>query len=426
MRNYKHFLLLSIFISLVGFSACTYRGTIKEDFYHLNTTSHDKIPLNICLLQERDLASKRFTGEAYSRNLVFDFHNAFVAGLKTELNDVFKRVDIIRRYKACDSKNLVATIEYDWIQNRSAYLFNIRLQFKEPSSMAIVSEVDHTEILKIPHPGGIYSVTEYILRLSLGLTAPVTAPIGTHGIGKSAESELEKVLMSTIESISNKISADERLIAYSKGEALPPLNIASAEKTNSTKASLQEDQPPSIYDDFLNSVVVIRGINGIGTGFFIDSNGLIITNEHVVGSDRLVSVRLRDNRTVFGNVKAIDRDRDLALVALKITDAPYLQLADANEGGIGTEVIAIGTPQGLDWSLTRGLVSAIRDIQGVRVVQTDTAMNPGNSGGPLISLETGHVIGVNTMGFRKDLSEGLNFAVSAREIMVAFPNDLKP
>ncbi|HEX7008034.1 MAG TPA: trypsin-like peptidase domain-containing protein, partial [Alphaproteobacteria bacterium] len=86
---------------------------------------------------------------------------------------------------------------------------------------------------------------------------------------------------------------------------------------------------------------------------------------------------------------------------------------------------AIGTPEGLSWSVSKGIVSALRDLRGLRLVQTDAAINHGNSGGPLIELGSGKVIGVNALSFRKDLAEGLNFAVSAEDVRMTFGRYLR-
>jgi serine protease Do len=77
-----------------------------------------------------------------------------------------------------------------------------------------------------------------------------------------------------------------------------------------------------------------------------------------------------------------------------------------------------------DWSVARGIVSALRIDKGTRVIQTDTAINHGNSGGPLIDITTGIVIGVNTSGFDKSTSEGLNFAVASEEVLATFPEHM--
>ncbi len=92
---------------------------------------------------------------------------------------------------------------------------------------------------------------------------------------------------------------------------------------------------------------------------------------------------------------------------------------------IGNDVLAIGTPEGLDWSVSKGIISAVRTSNGVYFVQTDAAINHGNSGGPLILADSGLVVGINSFGFRKNITEGLNFAVSATEIHKAFPQLLR-
>ena len=185
-----------------------------------------------------------------------------------------------------------------------------------------------------------------------------------------------------------------------------------------------ENLPPSIYDDFFNGVVVIRSSHGIGTGFFVSNSGLMVTNYHVVGSERTISIKTRDLKTVIGKVVAFDKKRDLALVSSKYQNLAYLKLAEPDEGAIGSDVVAIGTPQGLDWSISKGIVSSVRRLKGVRVIQTDAAINPGNSGGPLISLKTGSVIGINTSKLVGFGVEGLNFAVSVQELIKAFPDYL--
>jgi len=178
--------------------------------------------------------------------------------------------------------------------------------------------------------------------------------------------------------------------------------------------------PPSKYDDFLNSVVVIQAGNSLGSGFFFDRGGLIVTNHHVIEGNTRVVVGLRDETKKEGRVVSVDRDRDLALIEVEDFQHSWLGLGKIEDAGIGSEVMAIGAPEGLSWSVSKGVVSAIRSNEKSILIQTDTAINHGNSGGPLISLESGKVVGVNTFGIRKDIAEGLNFAVSVDEIRQTF------
>ena len=205
----------------------------------------------------------------------------------------------------------------------------------------------------------------------------------------------------------------------------PQKEIEDLNQYKSRKPFQDSKLPASKYDDFLNAVVVIKTSHGLGTGFFISNSGLIVTNHHVVGSEKTVSIKTRDLKTVMGKVVALDKKRDLAIISSRGKVLSHLKLAGANEGGVGTDVVAVGTPLGLEWSISKGVVSAIRKdekfMDGIRVIQTDTAINPGNSGGPLIAIETGAVVGVNTFKVSGRGIEGLNFAVSVEELKKVFP-----
>jgi len=201
------------------------------------------------------------------------------------------------------------------------------------------------------------------------------------------------------------------------------------------KEKEEEKLPPSKYDYQLNAVVRIKSSVGFGSGFFVTNGGLIVTNDHVVGSDSRVVIKIRtQKKLIYGNVVARDSARDLALVSVPAREYQWLRLGTITDAGVGTEVIAIGAPVGLEWTLTRGIISAIRDWDSkskygvrskVRIVQSDAATNKGNSGGPLIGMQGLTVLGVNTFIVRKDLAEGLNFAVASEEILKAFGNHLK-
>ncbi len=191
--------------------------------------------------------------------------------------------------------------------------------------------------------------------------------------------------------------------------------------------------PKSKYDHWLNSVVVVRSSIGEGTGFFITADGLLVTNHHVVGGDNRVYIGLRQGGSTTGTVVALDEDLDLALVSVPVESPDFLELARPNEGGVGADVIAIGTARGLSWSVSRGIVSGLRDGadfnigngRDVLLIQTDAAINPGNSGGPLILMDSGTVVGVNTISFKKDIAEGISFAVSSDNVKGVFDKYLK-
>jgi S1-C subfamily serine protease len=167
-------------------------------------------------------------------------------------------------------------------------------------------------------------------------------------------------------------------------------------------------------DRRFRSVVVVKSTAGLGAGFFISAHN-VITNAHVVGTDRSVSVRLYDTADeVPGEVIAVDSRRDLALLRTSATGVAVSLLPASGDVPVGARLVIIGHPGGLEFSLTSGVVSAVRQESdsGVEVIQTDTALNPGNSGGPVFLGDK--VVGV--VSFKRRSSEGLGFAVHSDEI----------
>ena len=158
------------------------------------------------------------------------------------------------------------------------------------------------------------------------------------------------------------------------------------------------------------SVVLIDAGDGTGSGFVVDTTGYILTNEHVVRGSTWVSVILDNGDRLTAYVAATDASRDIALIKVDRSFQSVLQFA--TEAREGEEVIALGYPFGYTlgqgMTITTGIVSALRTYDGVAYVQTDSALNPGNSGGPLLNL-TGAVVGMNTAGITD--AQGLNFAV---------------
>lgn len=156
----------------------------------------------------------------------------------------------------------------------------------------------------------------------------------------------------------------------------------------------------------------------MGSGFIISEDGYIVTNNHVVDSAKSVVVRMSDRREFDAEVIGTDPRSDLALLRIDAADLPTLKLAAKDDLEVGEWVLAIGSPYGLDYSVTAGIVSAKgrslpteRNENYVPFIQTDVAINPGNSGGPLFDL-SGEVIGVNSQIFtRSGGSIGLSFAI---------------
>lgn len=154
---------------------------------------------------------------------------------------------------------------------------------------------------------------------------------------------------------------------------------------------------------------------GNGSGVIIRASGEILTNHHVVKDATRIEVLLRDGRRFDGTVIGVDEATDLAIVRIKASGLPALSFADSKSVRVGQWVLAVGSPYGLDYSVTTGVVSAIgRGGIGANEIedylQTDASINPGNSGGPLVNLR-GDIVGINTMIVGR--GTGIGFAVPA-------------
>lgn len=264
-------------------------------------------------------------------------------------------------------------------------------------------------------PPASATALQILTGASLFVLAPITIPAMVQLAGNEAVNRAEKVVPVLVADIQRQMLADRVVLARTR--SIPTTSELAPPAADVKSVALARSK----YDDILDCVVVIRTKDGRGSGFFVSGDGLVVTNAHVVGGDAHVSVRARSGATVFAEVIGLDKVRDLALLKTGISRTPWLSVAHFDEVGIGADVVAVGTPEGLDWSVSKGIVSAVREVDGVAVVQTDAAVNHGNSGGPLISIDSGRVVGVNSFGFRKEVAEGLNFAIAARELARAFP-----
>lgn len=164
--------------------------------------------------------------------------------------------------------------------------------------------------------------------------------------------------------------------------------------------------------------------NAIGSGFVIDAQGLVLTNQHVIDGATQITVTFSGNKKYNATVLGQDYDLDLAVLKIQAQETfPVLTLGDSDKARVGEWVVAIGNPYGLDHTVTVGVVSAkgrpmkIEGRSYRNLVQTDAAINPGNSGGPLLNTR-GEVIGINTAVNTQ--AQGIGFAISvntAKEII---------
>ncbi len=185
-------------------------------------------------------------------------------------------------------------------------------------------------------------------------------------------------------------------------------------------------------------IPVVPGQNGtplaeyktqsLGSGFIISSDGYILTNAHVVSEADEVVVKLFDKREFKAKIIGIDKRTDVALVKIEATGLPKVTIGDPAKLKVGAWVAAIGSPFGLENTMTAGIVSAkgraLPQENFVPFIQTDVAINPGNSGGPLFNL-SGEVVGINSQIYsRSGGSMGLSFAIPI-DVALEISNQLK-
>jgi S1-C subfamily serine protease len=167
------------------------------------------------------------------------------------------------------------------------------------------------------------------------------------------------------------------------------------------------------YDFFYGAVPQ----QGMGSGFVIDTEGHILTNNHVVEGARQLEVTTSDKKKYKAQIVGTDPIHDLAIIQIPNKSVPQAEIGDSKSLVVGQKVYAIGNPFGLSGTMTRGIISSIRSLKGQRgfideAIQTDAAINPGNSGGPLLNAR-GQVIGINTMILTGGVeqSAGIGFAI---------------
>lgn len=193
--------------------------------------------------------------------------------------------------------------------------------------------------------------------------------------------------------------ADEEMLEFFKRFGLPMPNMPrQAPRPNSPK---QEEEQP----------------RGVGSGFILSADGLIMTNAHVVDGADEVIVTLTDKREFKAKIIGSDRRSDVALVKIEASGLPAVKVGDVNRLKVGEWVMAIGSPFGLENTVTAGIVSAKQRDTGdfLPLIQTDVAINPGNSGGPLINMR-GEVVGINSQIYsRSGGFMGISFSIPMDE-----------
>ena len=158
----------------------------------------------------------------------------------------------------------------------------------------------------------------------------------------------------------------------------------------------------------------------------VNNKGYIVTNYHVIADQKDIIVKTKNGKKFFADLIEVVKYKDLALLRINTREVSRLKFGNIRKVSSGDTVYALGSPGGLEQSVTKGVVSAIRALDApynpltkIEIIQTDAALNPGNSGGPLVN-ERGEVIAVNSQKIVATDVEGISFSISIDEVKKSF------
>ena len=240
-----------------------------------------------------------------------------------------------------------------------------------------------------------------------------------------------KILNSELQSLENKLHHSNRISStgsYSLAaeKAMPSVvNIFTSKKKTINPHQQFLDDP--VFKRFFGDQMEepSQHDNSLGSGVIVNSDGLILTNQHVIEAADEIEVALEDGRSVRARIVGSDPDTDLAVLKIDVKNLPSITFADPKKNKVGDVVLAIGNPFGVGQTVTQGIISALgRNHLGISTfesfIQTDASINPGNSGGALIDAE-GNLVGINSAIYsRNGGSMGIGFAIPvsiAKQVM---------
>ncbi|HLC77998.1 MAG TPA: trypsin-like peptidase domain-containing protein [Candidatus Nanoarchaeia archaeon] len=253
----------------------------------------------------------------------------------------------------------------------------------------------------------------YMVVTAILLNGLIVKQTLNHNSLKDEISEVQADTSNKINQLTEVLEETQSSLTETK-KTLLSINETVKSELSNLKASVGEDFS-GIIENSVRSVVTVRTDVGQGTGFIISNDGYIVTNAHVLAGGRKLYVLTYDEEAI--NAEFIGYNAELDIALLKIEgEYERLRLANSDNIQVGEKVIAIGNPLGLQFSVSEGIVSGVhrKGSNGLNIyIQTDAALNPGNSGGPLINKE-GRVVGINN--FKIGGGENLGFALESNYI----------
>lgn len=267
------------------------------------------------------------------------------------------------------------------------------------------------------------------LKLTVGTLAVAAALGGAYSFGHSQNFQALGQANAATQTAPNPATAtpvpvaalpDMSGIVARNGAAVVNISVAGSRKVANEGPDLGQLDPDDPFYEFFRHFRIPRGqgeapIRGLGSGFIVSPDGTILTNAHVVDGADQVTVKLTDKREFKAKVLGADKASDVAVLKIEAKDLPSVKVGSASNTRVGEWVLAIGSPFGFENSASAGIVSAksrsLPDGSYVPFIQTDVAVNPGNSGGPLFNM-AGEVIGINSQIYsRSGGYQGLSFAI---------------
>lgn len=408
-------------------AGCNYHGRMKRGIYQAPAFDH-KIQARVMVVGDKYIQPS-FTFK--DRNLtpvnsyVIRVDDGAAVAAADALGTLFSTVEV-NYYKYRQDYDYIAELDYQvdeedetfyrphaengfwWFKKYRVPRFHtyVTLTLRNPHSRQPIIQLSQDRLSYLTFNNtavGIY----WLNKMTLSLLFPVIAPAYTSAAGNSIRKTLEEDLRACLQNIMTDLEENRILFASDQ------------------QASLARNDGP--YKYLLEKTLYVETPAGHGTGFFISPSGYFITNAHVVKNYRDVRYYLYGDLPVtprraeppfrYARVVRVNHARDLALVKAE-GKFPYFTLdGDRSHYQTGEPVLVLGNPKTEQFTVTKGIISAVKNHNGLDVIQTDAAISSGNSGGPLVLAKTGQVIGVNQQVIRPDLAENIGFSISAFEVM---------